>query len=86
MSQLLSKNKEKQNLKQKEVDMQGLVNEKEAARLLGLSVITLRNYRHQRRGPIYYKLGRSVRYSLKDIMEFVEQRRIIPEKDTSMKE
>ena len=66
--------------------MQGLVNEKEAARLLGLSVITLRNYRHQRRGPIYYKLGRSVRYSLKDIMEFVEQRRIIPEKDTSMKE
>jgi hypothetical protein len=55
--------------------------EKEAAKTMGLAVQTLRNWRHLRRGPAYVKLGRSVRYRIDDLMEFIEKHRIDPEKD-----
>lgn len=55
--------------------------EKEAANKLGVAVQTLRNWRHIRRGPAYIKLGRSVRYRIEDIMDFIEKHRIDPEKD-----
>jgi hypothetical protein len=38
------------------------VDEHGAARILGVSVQTLRNWRWQGVGPHYYKIGRSVRY------------------------
>lgn len=46
--------------------------EKEAAQVMGLSVNTLRNKRHLREGPSYAKLGRAVRYSLSQIMAYME--------------
>ena len=55
-----------------------LINEYEAAQLLGLSVSTLRNWRFSGKGPRYYKLGRSVRYDPADLRAFakpVEPRR-----------
>ena len=55
------------------------INEKNAARLLGIAVQTLRNWRHQRRGPAYVKMGRSVRYQLKDIQDYLDKRKIDPE-------
>ena len=55
----------------------GLLDEHAAAKVLGLSVITLRNYRHLRRGPDYVKLGRSVRYRLEDLEEYIERHRIV---------
>ena len=55
--------------------------EKEAAKTMGLAVQTLRNWRHLRRGPAYVKIGRSVRYQIDDLMEFIEKHRIDPEKD-----
>ncbi len=64
--------------------MQSLIDEKEAARILGLSVITLRNFRCQRRGPSYYKIGKAVRYSLDDLMDFIKERRITPERSDDM--
>jgi len=55
------------------------VDENKAAEILGLSVQTLRNWRHQSKGPAYSKLGRSVRYDLEDISAFLTQRKIKPE-------
>ena len=49
---------------------------KEAAQLLGLNRQTLANWRHLRRGPIYSKLGRSVRYRISDLVSFAESKRI----------
>lgn len=41
---------------------EGLVNEHEAARLLGLSVKTLRRWRWAGKGPNFVKIGSAVRY------------------------
>jgi len=55
------------------------VNEKNAARILGLSVHTLRAMRAKgHSGPAYSKIGKSVRYSYTDLVDFMESRRIIP--------
>ena len=56
------------------------VNEHEAARLLGVAVQTLRNWRHQRRGPAYWKAGSRVNYLVEDLKSYREKRRIDPEK------
>lgn len=51
-----------------------LLDEKEAAARLCLSVSTLRNWRAQHEGPKYVKLGRrSIRYQQSDLTAFVEQ-------------
>jgi len=48
------------------------VNEKQAAQLTGLSVNTLRAWRHRCRGPRYHKIdGRSIRYRLSDLEQFM---------------
>ena len=49
-----------------------LVNEKEAAKFLGLSVRTLQAWRLQGKGPKWKKLGRAVRYALPDLEAFLE--------------
>ena len=59
--------------------MQQYVNEDEVAQLTGLAVQTLRNWRHQRRGFPYIKLGRRVLYPSRDIEKFLEERIIRPE-------
>ena len=51
----------------------GLLDESEAASLLGIAVPTLRNWRWKREGPSYVKLGaRMVRYRRSDLAAFVE--------------
>ena len=47
--------------------MTNLLNQREAATLLGLSVRTLERYRCTGFGPAYRKLGRRVLYSSADI-------------------
>lgn len=56
-----------------------LVTEIEAAQITGRAVQTMRNDRHKCRGLPYIKLGRSVRYSLKDIQAYIQKKRIDPE-------
>ena len=56
-----------------------IVGEKKAAVTMNLAVQTLRNMRHQRRGPAYLKIGRSVRYDLRDIETYLQKRKIDPE-------
>ena len=45
--------------------------EREVADMLGLSVATLRAWRHRGRGPRFLRLGRSVRYLPADLADFV---------------
>lgn len=52
--------------------------EKQAAHVLAVSTSSLQKQRHQRKGPPYYKLGKSVRYYLPELISFAEQRRIDP--------
>ena len=53
--------------------------EKEVAALTGRAVQSLRNDRHRRRGFPYHKIGKSVRYSLSEILAIMESHRIEPE-------
>ena len=54
------------------------LDEKKVAELTGFSVFTLRNFRHLRKGPPYLQIGRSIRYRLSDITEYMERNRIDP--------
>jgi hypothetical protein len=53
--------------------------EKEVAELTGFAIQTLRNDRHRCKGLPYSKKGRSVRYRLGDIAEFMESNKVIPD-------
>lgn len=61
-----------------ELDIQA-VDEHFAAEILCKSVMSLRNERHLRKGCPYIKLGRSVRYLVKDLEEYLLRNRIDPE-------
>ncbi len=50
-----------------------MINEKEAARLLAVSVAALRRWRHEGRGPQFARLERCVRYSVRELARFLEQ-------------
>jgi Helix-turn-helix domain len=54
------------------------VDEKRVSKITGRALSTLRNDRHNRRGIPYCRVGRSIRYSLSDVVEFMESRKIIP--------
>ena len=52
---------------------------KEAAKFLSVSEQTLSNWRCRKEGPKYFKLGaKMVRYRLKDLEEWMQQRYIDP--------
>jgi hypothetical protein len=55
------------------------VSDTEAAKIIGSSPQTLRNWRHQGRGPAYSKKGRMVRYRVQDLLTFMADGRIEPE-------
>lgn len=52
--------------------------EQEVADLVKRSLSSLRNDRHLRRGLPYTKYGKSVRYRLSDVLDFMEARRCDP--------
>ena len=52
------------------------INEEETAKMIGRGLQTLRNDRFLGKGLPYYKLGKSVRYLVDDVLTFMEQRRI----------
>lgn len=55
-----------------------LLNERGAAGYLGVSTATLRSWRCIGEGPIYVRLGRSVRYLLTDLDAFLISNRVEP--------
>ena len=52
------------------------VSDKQLAQLLGVSVDMIRSQRRQKKGLSFYRFGRTVRYSLKDVERFLEQNKI----------
>ena len=52
------------------------INEKKVAEMLDGSVQTIRNDRHLKRGLPYIKKGRMVRYSLADVIRYMEQHKV----------
>lgn len=54
------------------------VTEKRVSEITEIALQTLRNQRSRGIGFPYYKLGRSVRYRLGDILSYMEARRVDP--------
>ena len=57
--------------------------ERQVAEQLGLSVATLRAWRHRGKGPRLLRLGRSVRYLPADVDEFVRASAVDTHSDSS---
>lgn len=56
----------------KETIMRQLLTEREAAEFLDLQPATLRHWRVQERGPVYYRIGGAIRYHRTDLMSFLD--------------
>jgi hypothetical protein len=54
--------------------------ENDVSKITGVALSTLRNNRSKGRGIPYIKIGRSVRYDLEDVIEFMEIHKIETEK------
>ena len=54
-----------------------VVDETQAAKIIGRAVQTLRNDRHLRKGPPYIKISRSVRYRVKDLFDYIEKHSLV---------
>ncbi len=52
---------------------QSLLTPKEAATALGLPMRTLTFWRHKKKGPRFYKVGRHVRYDKFDVDEYLSK-------------
>lgn len=52
------------------------INEHEVSAITGRAVQTLRNDRHKRKGFPYCKIGSQVRYKLRDVERYMDDRRI----------
>jgi predicted DNA-binding transcriptional regulator AlpA len=54
--------------------LETLLNERDVARLTGLSVASVRRWRLLRQGPRYLKIGAAVRYKPEDISSWLASR------------
>jgi predicted DNA-binding transcriptional regulator AlpA len=54
--------------------MNFLIDQKQAARILGLSVRTLERHRIAGTGPRFARLGRLIRYRQNDLIEWVDSK------------
>jgi hypothetical protein len=55
--------------------------EVQVAEITCRALSTLRNERFSRRGIAYVKIGRSVRYSLEDVVRYMDTHKIKPSND-----
>lgn len=61
---------------QRPISVDNLVNEAKAAEILGLAKGTLAVWRHEGKGPKYFKLESAVRYDCQDLYEYAKQRSV----------
>ena len=52
--------------------------EKQVTEITNIATQTLRNNRSKGQGLPYVKISRSVRYSLEDVIEYMEGHRVVP--------
>ena len=53
-----------------------LLNDKQVAKLTGRALQTVRNDRFNRQGIPYVRVGRSIRYKVQDVLNFIQKNRI----------
>lgn len=58
---------------QESASLAELLTNDEVSALLKITPATLVDWRHDQRGPCYYKMGREVRYRLSDVLEWEQQ-------------
>lgn len=56
------------------------LSERDAASFLGITQRTLQDWRLNRRGPAYIKLGRRIAYDRADLERFLADNRVEPER------
>lgn len=56
--------------------MRQYLTEKQVSEMTNMALSTLRNDRFRGRGIPYCKIGRSVRYSLTDVIDFMESKKV----------
>lgn len=61
-----------------ELGNENALNERQAARYLGVSSGTLRLWRSQGRSPVYFRAGKLIRFRRADLNEWIEQRLSTP--------
>lgn len=54
------------------------MNEEQVAEMVGLKVTALRSRRNQGKPPVFYKVGRAVRYYPSDVRAWLESGRVDP--------
>ncbi|MFC1515621.1 helix-turn-helix domain-containing protein [Thermodesulfobacteriota bacterium] len=65
---------------QENIKMSPLLKDTQVSERFNMHVQALRNWRHQGRGPAYFKIGSAVRYREEDIIAYLNKRRIDPER------
>ena len=60
----------------KALDVDYYIDETEVSRITGRAIPSLRNDRSLGKGIPYVKNGRSVRYSIKEVFEYMEARKV----------
>jgi len=62
-----------------ELGNENALNERQAAKYLGVSAGTLRLWRSENRSPRYFRAGKLVRFRVRDLNEWIEARLSAPQ-------
>ena len=57
-------------------DLETAIDSRQTARILGLSPVTLQQIRARGEGPPFFRIGRTVRYRLGDVISWRDERTI----------
>jgi predicted site-specific integrase-resolvase len=57
------------------------LNDRQAAKFLGVALQTLRNWRSIPKGPAFVKIGKRVIYTEADLLDYMDRHKIEPERD-----
>jgi len=52
------------------------IKDTKVSEITDIALQTLRNYRHKGIGPNFIRVGRSVRYSLQDVLDYMDARKV----------
>ncbi len=62
-------------------ELQNVLNEEQAAKLLNVSIKTLQGWRQRKTGPRYFKLSNRVRYAANDLRNYLAHCAVEPRRD-----
>ena len=62
------------DLRRESAELETAINSRVSARILGLSPVTLQQFRARGDGPPFFRIGRTVRYRLGDVIAWRDAR------------